>query len=46
MVATDERVCLIIDIKIRKKVSEAKSSMDRYFLRTYDLGARGHNLHV
>ena len=43
-VATDERTCLFIDTKIREKVSEAKASMDRYYLRARDLRGQVRNL--
>ena len=42
--ATDERTCLIIDTKIRKKVSESKENIDNCLLRALDLRERVHNM--
>ena len=43
-VATDERTCQFIDTSIREKVSEAKASMDRFYLRARDLRAQARSL--
>ena len=42
--ATDERTCQFIDTLIREKVSEAKASMDRFYLRARDLRAQARSL--